>query len=76
MNKLKDSEGHSISLFVEKSEVEQYRTLKLEWLLDERNEPKVELVYFTLDKVETFIQDTAAELRTLFVPSGIHDDAG
>lgn len=76
LNKLKDSEGHAIPLFVEKSEVEQYRTIKLEWLLDERNEPKIELIYFTLDKVEMFIQDIAGELNTLFIPSGIHAHGG
>ncbi|MEC0310640.1 hypothetical protein P4H67_28150 [Paenibacillus lautus] len=76
LNKLKDSEGHAIPLFVEKSEVEQYRTIKLEWLWDERNEPKIELIYFTLDKVEMFIQDIAGELNTLFIPSGIHAHGG
>ena len=76
LNKLKDSAGYSIPLFVEKSEVEQYRTLKLEWLLDERNEPKIELIYFTLDKVEMFIQDIAGELAALFIPSGIHPHGG
>ncbi|PJN55646.1 hypothetical protein PAEVO_23680 [Paenibacillus sp. GM2FR] len=76
LNKLKDSEGHAIPLFVEKSEVEQYRTIKLEWLLDERNEPKIELIYFTLDKVEMFIQDIAGELNTLFIPSEIHAHGG
>jgi hypothetical protein len=76
LNKLKDSEGHAMPPFVEKSEVEQYRTIKLEWLLDERNEPKIELIYFTLDKVEMFIQDVAGELATLFIPSGIYPQGG
>ncbi|GIP03738.1 hypothetical protein JNUCC32_07110 [Paenibacillus sp. JNUCC32] len=76
LNKLTDSMGHALAPFVDKSEVEQYRTIKLEWLLEEGNEPKIELIYFTLDKVERFVQNTAAELSTLLAPEGIHVQGG
>ncbi|MEF7437906.1 hypothetical protein V4V36_01110 [Paenibacillus lautus] len=76
LNKLKDSIGHALDPFVDKSEVEQYRTIKLEWLLEEGNEPKIELIYFTLDKVERFVQNTAAELSTLLAPKGTHEQGG
>ncbi|GGH27234.1 hypothetical protein [Paenibacillus segetis] len=47
-------------------EVNQYRDVKLEWLLNETNEPKIELSYFLEEKVRAFIVETAVELNQLF----------
>lgn len=51
----------TIKPFITDDEVNQYRDLKVEWLLNETNEPKIELSYFLEGKVKAFIAETADE---------------
>lgn len=60
---LQTARAYSIEPLVTENEVAQYRDLKLEWLKDVNNEPKIEPIYFTEDRVNDFINRTAIELN-------------
>ncbi|NOU93256.1 hypothetical protein GC093_08495 [Paenibacillus sp. LMG 31456] len=57
--------------FVTQNEVSQYRDVKIEWLLDDRNEPKFKNIYFKEEAVRKFILNTSNELKELFDEWGI-----
>ena len=63
---LQQSEAFTIEPFVTETEVSQYRDLKLAWLQDANNEPKIKPYYFTEKIVRDFINHTANEWNTLF----------
>ncbi|PWV94497.1 hypothetical protein DFQ01_13062 [Paenibacillus cellulosilyticus] len=62
---LRQTDGYTIDPFVTQQEVSQYRNEKVEWLRDTRNEPHITPIYFTTDRVERFIQQTAQEIQEL-----------
>ncbi|GMK41293.1 hypothetical protein PCCS19_43490 [Paenibacillus sp. CCS19] len=62
---LKGTEGYSIDPYVTGQEVRQYRDEKIAWLLEAGNEPRITPVYFTLERVLQFIDQTAMEIREL-----------
>ncbi|GGN91466.1 hypothetical protein [Saccharibacillus kuerlensis] len=57
------AKGYSIYPFVTEDEVKQYRDLKLIWLNEPNNEPKIQNIYFTTDKVKQFILETTKEVK-------------
>lgn len=66
LQKLKQARAFSIAPFVTEEEVRRYRDAKLQWILDETNEPKMETVYFREDTVNHFIMNTSQELIEIF----------
>jgi hypothetical protein len=66
ISELQQSKAFTIEPFVTETEVSQYRDLKLDWLRDDRNEPKIKPIYFTGDIVSNFILKTSNELNALF----------
>lgn len=62
---LKLAEGHAIHPFVTKSEVSGYRDIKVEWIENTQNEPRIKPVYFESIKVHQFIVNTSLELEEL-----------
>lgn len=71
---LQRSEGYSIDPFVTDQEVRQYRDEKIAWLLEAGNEPRMTPIYFTLERVLQFIDQTAVEIRELLRERLPHDD--
>ena len=65
LTQLEAATGFEVAPFVSVEEVEKYRDMKLEWLKDPKNEPGIELVYFTEDRVRDFIKKTADEAKEL-----------
>ncbi|WP_454190132.1 hypothetical protein [Paenibacillus sp. Marseille-Q7038] len=65
ITKLETANGFEMAPFMSANEVEKYRDMKLDWLKDPMNEPGIELVYFTEDKVHDFIKKTADEAKEL-----------
>ncbi|OPA73797.1 hypothetical protein BVG16_27340 [Paenibacillus selenitireducens] len=64
--KLKSARAFSIDPFVTETEVSKYRDSKLHWLQDEKNEPKIEPIYFHEKVVNDFIINTSNELKEIF----------
>ncbi|WP_224754018.1 hypothetical protein [Paenibacillus terricola] len=62
---LQGAEGYSIAPFVTDREVRKYRDEKIAWLLEAGNEPRITPIYFTLERVLQFIDQTAMEIREL-----------
>jgi hypothetical protein len=73
LNELQQSKAFTIEPFVTNTEVSQYRALKLDWLRDDGNEPKIRPVYFTEDIVSNFILKTSNEVNVLFSEWGIKE---
>lgn len=66
MNKLQRADAFTIEPLITYEEVNQYRDLKIEWLENNKNEPKIEPIYFTGERVKGFIINTSDELKELF----------
>lgn len=66
LRKLRISSAYTMDSWVTDTEVNGYRDVKLEWLQNGRNEPKLQTVYFTDDAVRKFIDSTATEWKELF----------
>lgn len=62
---IRSSEGYAIDPFVTDREVRQYRDEKIAWLSEAGNEPRMTPVYFTLERVWQFIDQTAMEIQEL-----------
>jgi hypothetical protein len=73
ISELQQSKAFTIEPFVTKTEVSQYRALKLDWLRDDGNEPKIKPIYFTGDIVSNFILKTSNEVSALFNEWGIKE---
>jgi hypothetical protein len=73
ISELQQSKAFTIEPFVTKTEVSQYRALKLDWLRDDGNEPKIKPIYFTGDIVGDFILKTSNEISALFNEWGIKE---
>lgn len=67
LTRLKIAKGFSIEPFVTRQEVEQYRDQKISWLRDEQNEPCITSIYFPIEKVQRFIDQTSFELKELYI---------
>jgi methionine aminopeptidase len=65
INELQQSKVFTIEPFVTKTEVSQYRALKLDWLRDDGNEPKIKPIYFKGDIVSKFILRTSNEVNVI-----------
>lgn len=65
ITQLQAATGFDMDSFVSAEEVEKYREIKLDWLSDQTNEPGIELIYFTEDRVHDFIKKTANEAKEL-----------
>ncbi|WP_211748617.1 hypothetical protein [Paenibacillus sp. Marseille-Q4541] len=63
--KLQAARGFDMDSLVSAEEAERYREIKLNWLNNEKNEPGIQLIYYTEDKVNDFIKRTANEAREL-----------
>ncbi|SFM53359.1 hypothetical protein SAMN03159341_1445 [Paenibacillus sp. 1_12] len=72
IHRLQHANAYSIEPLVTQNEVSQYRDIKIEWLLDDSNEPKHKNIYFNDDKVRDFIINTSNELNVLFNEWGIN----
>ncbi|WP_235440138.1 hypothetical protein [Paenibacillus sp. DMB20] len=59
---------------VTEAEVNGYRDVKLEWLQNGGNEPKIQTVYFMDDAVRMFIDSTATEWKALLKEWGNSSD--
>ena len=59
------AQGYTIDPFVTMLEIQKYRDTKVKWLQDPMNNPQITLMYFQMDKVNAFIENTAGELREL-----------
>ncbi|GGD77996.1 hypothetical protein [Paenibacillus nasutitermitis] len=66
IKQLKQAEAFTIEPFVTESEVLQYRDVKIEWLRNDRNEPKISPKYFTKIRVDQFVKSTSDELNQLY----------
>lgn len=73
IRKLQRANAYTISPFVTQNEVNLYRDKKIEWLLDDSNEPKIETAYFIDIKVRDFIINTSNELNGLFNEWGVKE---
>lgn len=65
ITQLETANGFEVAPLVSAEEVEKYRDMKLDWLRDLMNEPGIELVYFTEDRVRDFIKKMADEAKEL-----------
>lgn len=65
ITQLETAGGFDVTPFVSREEVEKYRDIKVEWLSNHSNEPRIGLIYFTEDKVRDFIKKTANEATEL-----------
>lgn len=63
--------GYGLDPLVSEHEVLACRDSKLEWLRDPGREPGIDPVYFPLDTVERFIEDTACEWQVLLRQAGL-----
>jgi hypothetical protein len=71
ITKLQRAKAFSIEPFITDEEVSQYRNVKIEWLQDNENEPKIKPIYFTEESVKSFIIKTSNELNKLFEEWGV-----
>ncbi len=71
IRRLQRANAFTISPFVTENEVSQYRDIKIDWILDESNEPKLKTIYFNEKKVSDFIIYTSNELNGLFNEWGV-----
>ncbi|UNK20634.1 hypothetical protein MNQ98_11725 [Paenibacillus sp. N3/727] len=71
IHRLQQSEAYLVEPLVTENEVNQYRDLKIGWLQDVGNEPKIKPIYFSKEVVEKFIANTTNELKALFHDWGI-----
>ncbi|WIV20337.1 hypothetical protein QPK24_06490 [Paenibacillus polygoni] len=65
LTQFETAKGFEVAPFVSAEEVETYRDMKLEWLRNPKNEPGIELIYFTEERVHDFIKKTADEAKEL-----------
>lgn len=63
---LSQARPEGLEPLVSEQEVNHYRELKLEWLNEPDNEPKIMPLYFSAEAVLAFIKQTAEELQHLF----------
>lgn len=70
LTNLEIAKGFSIEPFVTGQEVEQYREQKISWLRDGQNEPCITPIYFPIEKVQHFIDQTSMELKELCINWG------
>lgn len=73
LRKLRISSAYTMDSLVTETEVNGYRDVKLEWLRNGGNEPKIQPVYFSDDAVRKFIDATAAEFKVLLSDWGSSD---
>ncbi|UHA71927.1 zinc dependent phospholipase C family protein [Paenibacillus sp. 481] len=64
---LQKSKPFTIVPFVTETEVRGHRDEKMSWLQDDRNEPKIQPAYFTVEVARDFVNQTANELNALFM---------
>lgn len=64
--KLLKANGYAIEPYVTQPEVIQYRDIKMNWLQDFNNEPRITQAYFQTDHIKDFISRTSNELKELF----------
>lgn len=67
LHKLRLAKPAGLEPLVTEEEVCQYRDVKLGWINETDNEPKIEPHFFTAAAVLAFIDQTAAELKLLFL---------
>lgn len=67
LEKLSAAKGFDLEPLVTREEVVAYSRKKSEWLNDPGQEPRIQPIYFTVQKVNTFIKETAAEMKELFL---------
>ncbi|WP_256257666.1 MULTISPECIES: hypothetical protein [unclassified Paenibacillus] len=71
VHSLQQAEAFPMEPFVTQAEVSRYRDLKIGWLQDDSNEPRIKPIYFTKEAVDAFIVQTSEEMNVLAKAWGI-----
>ncbi|MFD2332852.1 hypothetical protein ACFSR7_26645 [Cohnella sp. GCM10020058] len=67
LHRLSAAKGFALEPLVTMEEVVEYSRQKSEWLDNPGQEPRIQPIYFTVRKVNSFIKDTAEELKEIFL---------
>ncbi|SFB22268.1 hypothetical protein SAMN05216312_104547 [Cohnella sp. OV330] len=67
LQRLSTAKGFALEYLVTREEVVAYSRQKSEWLNDPGQEPRIQPIYFTAQKVNQFIKETAEELKEIFL---------
>ncbi|TYP73329.1 zinc dependent phospholipase C family protein [Paenibacillus methanolicus] len=71
LNQLQTAQAYAIEPLLTDREVSQYRDIKLAWLRNKDNEPRIAPGYLREDVIRPFVSRTAAELRELYQQWGL-----
>lgn len=67
LERLSAAKGFALEPLVTREEVVAYSRQKSEWLNDFSQEPRIQPIYFTAQKVNSFIKETAEEMKGIFL---------